>query len=84
MRSAVLLAALQLKIHFTTGCFMKKLRIDVQLLLQHVVYITAIQKVLSAVNCPNTLNHPAGLFPNEIAYTSYSINNKTQGFQLPK
>jgi len=84
MRSAVLLAASQLKIHLTTGCCMKKLRIDIQLLLHNVVYITTIQKILSPVNCSNTLNHSGGLFPNDIAYTSYSINNKTQSFQLPK
>jgi len=63
---------------------MKKLRIDIQLLLHNVVYKTAIQNFLSSVNWSSTLNHSASLFPNEIAYTSFTIINKTQSFQLPK
>lgn len=87
MRSAILLNASLLKFYFTTGCCMKKNRIDIQLFLHHVVYITTIQKfLLSAVNCLTTLNHSTHLDLNGIAYTSYTIlnKNKTQSFQLPK
>lgn len=65
---------------------MKKLRIDIQLLFFNAVYLTAIQNLLSAVNCSNTLNHSTDLFPNGVEYTSYTIinKNKTQRFQLPK
>ena len=87
MRSAVLLTASLIKISFYDwAADMKKLRIDIQLLLHNVVYLTTIQNFLSTVNCSDTLNGSADLFPNGIAFTSCTIinKNKTQSFQLPK
>lgn len=65
---------------------MKKNRIDIQLLLHNVVYLTTISKILSSVNCSIALNHSTDLFPNGIENISYAIinKNKTQSFQLPK
>jgi hypothetical protein len=65
---------------------MKKLRIDIQMLLHNGVNLTAIQNFLSIVNFSDILNHSTDLFPNGKGYASYSIMNKkeTQSFQLPK
>jgi len=65
---------------------MKKLRIDIQSLLHNAVYLTAIQKILSAVNCLNKMNHSAEFFSDGITNISCTtINkNKTPSFQLPK
>ena len=65
---------------------MKKNRIEIQLLLHDVVYLTTIQKFLSVADCANTLIHSKDLLPNKIHYTADIIinKNKTQSFQLPK
>jgi hypothetical protein len=86
MRSAVLLTATRLINLFTTGCCMKKIRIEIQSLLHNVVCLTAIQKFLSVADCSNTLIHSKDLLRGKIDYTSDSIinKNKTQSFQLPK
>ena len=86
MRSAVLLTALLIKISiYDWAADMKKLRIDIQLLLHNVVYLTTIQNFLSTANWSDTLSHSTYLFPNRIAYTTYTITkNKSQSFQLPK